>query len=179
MEYWRSQSIKVRSSLKIFTVIFGEISLSCSYTPFIASFISFLLSRKNFKQGLKQVDYLCRQKLFFLLFQPLRLKFLNIILPSIDLDKFFNMQNIITGFSFRLKYNIREIFCWKVLFLRGLIYLETFFLEVACFDLEAFALNLAINVFNSSIFSSVFLFCSCFCFKASWLASLQNEKFPV
>ena len=38
-----------------------------------------------------------------------------------------------------------------------------FFLDVACFDLEAFALNLAIKSSNSLFFSSDFLFCCVFC----------------
>ena len=47
------------------------------------------------------------------------------------------------------------------------IFSSVFFLEVACFDFDAFALNLAINSCNSLIFSSFFLFCSLACLNAS------------
>ena len=55
------------------------------------------------------------------------------------------------------------------------IFSNDFFLEVACFDLEAFALNLAINSCNSLIFSSFYLFASFACFNASWLDSCQKS----
>ena len=41
---------------------------------------------------------------------------------------------------------------------------KSFFLEVACLDLEAFELNLWINDFNSLARSVTFLFSFCFCF---------------
>ena len=44
-----------------------------------------------------------------------------------------------------------------------------------CLDLEAFALNLAINSCNSLIFSSFFLLASFACFKANWLDSYQKS----
>ena len=49
-----------------------------------------------------------------------------------------------------------------------------FFLEVACLDLDAFALNLAIKSSSSFFFSSDFLFCWVFCLNANWLDSYQN-----
>ncbi|MNP00064.1 hypothetical protein D3C76_918480 [compost metagenome] len=56
-----------------------------------------------------------------------------------------------------------------------LIFSNNFFLEVACLDLEALALNLCINSFNSVIFSSFFLLDSFTCLSASWLDSYQKS----
>ena len=50
-----------------------------------------------------------------------------------------------------------------------------FFLDVACFDLDAFALNLATKVSSSFRLASVFLFASFVCCKASWLDSSQKS----
>ena len=52
---------------------------------------------------------------------------------------------------------------------------NNFFLDVACLDLDAFALNLAMNSCNSFIFSSFFLFASFICFSISWLDSYQKS----
>ena len=49
------------------------------------------------------------------------------------------------------------------------------FLEVACLDFEAFALNLEINSCSSLIFSSFFLFASFIWRMRSWLDSYQKS----
>ena len=52
---------------------------------------------------------------------------------------------------------------------------NSFFLEVACLDFEALALNLAINSCNSLAFASFLLFNSLACFCNNWLVSYQKS----
>ena len=52
---------------------------------------------------------------------------------------------------------------------------SSFLLDVACLDLERFAENRAINVCNSAIFCSAFLFWSFTSFWISWLDSYQKS----
>ena len=55
------------------------------------------------------------------------------------------------------------------------IFSRDFFLDVACFDFEAFAANLAIKSCSSFIFYSFFLLASFICFNANWLDSYQKS----
>ena len=56
-----------------------------------------------------------------------------------------------------------------------LIFSNNFLRLLACFDLEALALNREIKSCNSFFLSSAFLFWFCLCFNASWLLSYQKE----
>jgi hypothetical protein len=51
---------------------------------------------------------------------------------------------------------------------------SNFFREDACLDLEALALNRAMNAFKSSICSDFFLFAAERCESAIWLVSYQK-----
>ena len=98
----------------------------------------------------------------------------NIFSPLIVLDIFLTCNISFPGSLSGLK-STYGYFLFEGLISSNWIFSKVFFLEVACLDFDAFALNLAINSCNSLIFSSFFLFCSLACLNASWLDSYQKS----
>ena len=98
----------------------------------------------------------------------------NIFSPFIVLEMFFTCKISFPGSLSGLK-SIYGYLLFDGIISSNSIFSNDFFLEVACLDLEAFALNLAINACNYFIFSSFFLFASFICFRASWLDSYQKS----
>ena len=90
----------------------------------------------------------------------------NNFIPSIVLETFFTCNISFPGSLSGLK-SIYGYFLFDGFISSSCIFSNVFFLDVACFDLEAFALNLAIKSCNSFIFSSFFLFCSLACYNAN------------
>ena len=90
----------------------------------------------------------------------------NSFTPSTVFDMFFTCSISFPGSLSGLK-STYGYFLFDGFISSSCIFSSVFFLDVACFDFEAFALNLAMKSCNSFIFSSFFLFCSLACFSAN------------
>ena len=90
----------------------------------------------------------------------------SIFTPSTVFDMFLTCRISFPGSLSGLK-STYGYFLFDGLISSSSIFSNDFFLDVACFDFDAFALNLAIKSCNSFIFSSFFLFASFACFNAS------------
>ena len=90
----------------------------------------------------------------------------NTFTPSTVLERFFttniSFPTSLSGLKSMYGYFLLDGFISS-----NSIFSNDFFLDVACLDLEALALNLAINSCNSFIFSSFFLLASFACFNAN------------
>ncbi len=83
--------------------------------------------------------------------------FSKIFLPSNDADKFSTVNTSLPS-ALSISKPTKGYFLDEGTISSRLIFSNDFFLDVACEDLEALALNLAINAFSSLILSSFFLF---------------------
>ena len=90
----------------------------------------------------------------------------NIFSPSIVFDMFFTSSISFPGSLSTLKSTYGYL-RFDGFISSSSIFSNDFFLDVACLDFDAFALNLAIKSCSSFIFSSFFLFASFACFSAS------------